>query len=216
LVSQPASFDPERAQITWQIAAADYAEYAVLLPLMARARRSAPLARIAVRGASHASMIKQLDSGDLDLGLMAVEAVPGHLRYQVLYREQYVLVARKGHPALRRRLSVERMSQLEYIVVSPEGGGFRGVTDLALESLGRKRRVLVSTQHFLFVPELVARTDLVAMVPSRLVRDRSRLLQVVAPPVAIAPFDMAMIWHERSHLDPAHEWLREQVRLSVQ
>jgi DNA-binding transcriptional LysR family regulator len=55
------------------------------------------------------------------------------------------------------------------------------------------------------------RTDLVAMLPRRLVQDRSGRLQVIEPPLIIPPYEMAMIWHERSHLDPAHLWLREQV-----
>jgi DNA-binding transcriptional LysR family regulator len=80
-----------------------------------------------------------------------------------------------------------------------------------LESRGRRRRVVLSVPHFLFVPEVVARTDLVAMLPSRLVKDRSDHMQVVAAPLPIPSYEMAMIWHERSHLDPAHRWLREHV-----
>jgi len=112
-------------------------------------------------------------------------------------------------------MTLNRLCQLEYIVVSPEGGGFRGVTDGALEGRGRKRQVVLSVPHFLFVPEIVARTDLVAMLPSRLMKDRSDHLQVIIPPLQIPPYEMAMIWHERSHLDPAHAWLREQVSRSV-
>ena len=215
LLDQAGSFDPRTAPITWQIAGADYPEYAILIPLIARLRRSAPQMRLAVREAGHASIFKQLDSGAIDLALMAMDTVPEHLRHSVLFREHYVLVARKGHPALATKLTVKRLSELEYTVVSPEGGGFRGVTDVALESLGYKRRVTLSTQHFLFVPEVVAQTDLVAMMPSRLVRNRSHRLQIVAPPLPIPSFEMAMIWHERSHLEPAHEWLRRQVELSV-
>lgn len=70
------------------------------------------------------------------------------------------MVARKRHPALKRKLTIERLSQLEYVIVSPEGGGFRGITDTVLESRGRKRRVVLSVPHFLFVPVVVARTDL--------------------------------------------------------
>ena len=215
LLDQAGSFEPRTAPITWQIAGADYPEYAILIPLLARLRRSAPQMRLAVRGAGHASLFKQLDSGAIDLALMAMDTVPDYLRHSVLFREHYVLVARKGHPALATRLTVKRLSELEYTVVSPEGGGFRGVTDVALESLGYKRRVTLSTQHFLFVPEVVAQTDLVAMMPSRLVRNRSHQLKIVTPPLAIPSFEMAMIWHERSHLEPAHEWLRRQVELSV-
>jgi DNA-binding transcriptional LysR family regulator len=215
LLNRADAFDPSNAQITWQIAAADYAEYAILMPLLAHLRRCAPEMRVAARAASHARMIKELDSGAIDLALMAMETVPGHLRHSVLYREHYVLIARKGHPALKRKLTLERLCQLEHIIMSPEGGGFKGMTDVVLESLGRRRRVVVSTQHFLFIPEVLARTDLVAMVPSRLVGNRSDRLQIAAPPLSIPSFEMAMIWHERSHLEPPHEWLRQRVRLSV-
>jgi DNA-binding transcriptional LysR family regulator len=133
------------------------------------------------------------------------------LHHRVLFKEDYVLVARKRHPALKRKLTLDTLCQLEYVVVSPEGGGFRGVTDTILESRGRKRRVVLSVPHFLFVPEVVGRTDLVAMLPSRLVKDRSDHIQVIMPPLPIPSYEMAMIWHERSHLDPAHMWLREQV-----
>ncbi|HEY7641778.1 MAG TPA: LysR family transcriptional regulator [Steroidobacteraceae bacterium] len=205
------SFDPATATMTWQVAAADYAEYAILLPLLAQLRKTAPGIRIAVREASHSRMIRQLESGTLDLGLLALDAPLERLHSRILFEEQYVLVARKRHPALQRKLSLASLSQLEYVVVSPDGGGFRGVTDAALESKGYQRRVMLSVPHFLFVPEVLARTDLVAMLPSRLVRDRASHLRIVVPPLKLPSYEMAMIWHERAHQDPAHAWLREQV-----
>lgn len=217
LLRQQGPFEPRTARVTWQIAAADYAEYAILIPLFARIRDVAPEIRFAVRGVGlgHVMMTRQLDSGAIDLALMAMDTPPTHLHHAILYTENYVLIGRKGHPALERRLTIERLRRLEYTIMSPEGGGFRGVTDVALETLGHKRRVVFSTQHFLSIPELVARTDIVAMVPSRLVRNRSDQLRIVAPPLSIPSYEMAMIWHERSEREPAHEWLRRQVRLCV-
>jgi DNA-binding transcriptional LysR family regulator len=204
-------FDPSTAAITWQIAAADYAEYAIVLPLLAQIRKTAPGVRIAVREASHSRMIQQLESGTIDLGLLALDAAPERLHSRILFKEHYVLVARKRHPALKRKLTIDTLSQLEYVIVSPEGGGFRGITDTVLESRGRKRRVVLSVPHFLFVPEVVARTDLVAMLPARLMENRAERIEIVTPPLPIPSYEMAMVWHERSHRDPAHTWLREQV-----
>jgi DNA-binding transcriptional LysR family regulator len=204
-------FDPADAAVTWQIAAADYAQYAILLPLLARLRRDAPGMRLAIREASHARMLKQVESGAIDLAFMALEQAPERLHHQMIFKEQYVLVARKGHPALKRKLTLDAFCKLEFIIVSPDGGGFRGITDTMLDGRGRKRRVVLSVPHFLFVPEAVARTDLVAMVPSRLVRVRTGHLQIVDPPLPIPGYEMAMIWHERAHADPAHIWLREQL-----
>ncbi|SIT43871.1 hypothetical protein BN2476_360011 [Paraburkholderia piptadeniae] len=49
---------------------------------------------------------------------------------------------------------------------------------------------------------------------ARLVRDMGAL-RIVEPPVAVPGYEMAMLWHERCHRDPAHRWLREHIARSV-
>lgn len=215
VLNKSRAFDPMQANVLWQIAAADYAEQAILLPLLPKLRRSAPLSRVAVHQASHARMFKQLESGALDVALLAMETSPEHLHRQVLYREHYVLIARKKHPAFKRKLTLDRFCELDHMLVSPDGGGLRGATDAALEGRGRKRRVVLSTQHFLFVPEVVAQSDLVALVPARLIQQRTEGLLIVSPPINVPGYEMGMAWHERSHVDPAQRWLREQIVRAV-
>jgi DNA-binding transcriptional LysR family regulator len=67
----------------------------------------------------------------------------------------------------------------------------------------------------LFVPEVVRQTDLVAVVPARLVQRHSEDLLIVAPPIDVPGYEMGMVWHERSHVDPAQQWLREQIVRAV-
>jgi DNA-binding transcriptional LysR family regulator len=69
--------------------------------------------------------------------------------------------------------------------------------------------------HFLSAPELVRRSDMVAMLPERLLDGRSQGLQLRDSPVQPPGFEMAMSWHERVHADPAHAWLRAQVIAAV-
>lgn len=99
-------------------------------------------------------------------------------------------------------------------MVSPDGGGFLGVTDEALAKAGMARKVVLSVPHFLFVREVLAHSDLVAMLPARLVRG-SRQLKVVDAPVEVPGYEMSMLWHERVHRDPAHQWLREFIVAAV-
>jgi DNA-binding transcriptional LysR family regulator len=73
---------------------------------------------------------------------------------------------------------------------------------------------VLSVPHFLFVRSVLATTDLVAMLPARLVRD-TPALRVVEPPVEVPGYEMAMLWHERVHREPAHQWLREHIAGSV-
>jgi len=56
----------------------------------------------------------------------------------------------------------------DHVIVSPDGGGFHGITDTALSELGLTRRVVLSIPHFLYLSSVLTSTDLVAIVPSRL------------------------------------------------
>ncbi len=211
-VLQPsAPFDPATAQLTVHIAAADYSEYTIVLPVLPKLRTLAPGVRIAVHQMTPSRLPKQLETGSIDLAFATTEEIPEHLRAHRLFKEHYVLAARKGHPALSRRMTAGSFAKLDHVLVSPDGGGFHGVTDTILDALGEKRRVVLSVPHFLFVPEVLERSDLVAMLPSRLVTQRARRLQVREAPVTIPGYEMAMVWHERSHLDPAHRWLRDLI-----
>jgi len=91
-----------------------------------------------------------------------------------------------------------------------EGGGFQGPTDAALARLDLQRRVALSVPHFLFLAAVLAHTDLVAMAPERLVRGNPALC-VVEAPVEVPGFQMLMLWPERVHRDPAHQWLRDHI-----
>ncbi|MOA52500.1 HTH-type transcriptional regulator SyrM 1 [compost metagenome] len=74
--------------------------------------------------------------------------------------------------------------------------------------------MVLSVPHFLFLRSVLESSDLVAMLPERLVRGCAGL-QEVESPVALPGYEMAMLWHERSHRDPAHQWLRERIVQAV-
>ncbi|MDH0866736.1 LysR family transcriptional regulator [Mitsuaria sp. GD03876] len=205
------SFDPATADLTVTIAASDYLQAVVLQPLVLRLRRVAPGVRVAIRHLDPSQHAAQMARGDVDLGLMQpIEAAPS-LRMRALFHQRYVLIARRRHPAASGKLSAKAFAALEQVVVSPAGGAFATPVDHALAALGLKRQVVLSAASFLFVPDIVSRSDLVALVPERLVQGRAAGLQVLPPPLKIDGFDIAMVWHERNHGHAAQRWLRDQV-----
>ncbi|EEA03302.1 transcriptional regulator, LysR family [Burkholderia sp. H160] len=211
----PASpFDPALATQTWRIAATDYAESTIILPMLAGLRAAAPGTRLAIVEAVPPRLARQAEQGDIDLGFHTSEGAPEGLRRRVLFAERYVLVGRAGHPRLKRRPTLAQFCKLEHVIVSPDGGGFFGVTDETLAKVGLARKVVLSVPHFLFMQSVLASTDLVGMLPARLVRG-SDALRMVEPPVEVPGYEMAMLWHERLHRDPAHQWLREFIAASV-
>ncbi|SAK45791.1 LysR family transcriptional regulator [Caballeronia ptereochthonis] len=213
-VSPEEAFDPSVAANIWRIAATDYSESTVLLPALGALRAVAPNTRLAVVEANPPRLAKEAELGDIDLAFHITSDAPAGLHRRALFTESYVLAGRKDHPRLKRRPTLSQFCALDQVIVSPDGGGFHGPTDEALAALGLSRRVVLSVPHFLFVRSLIETTDLVAMLPSRLVQD-SAALRIVAPPVDVPGYEMSMYWHERVHRDPAHRWLREFITKAV-
>ncbi|MEM5430782.1 LysR family transcriptional regulator [Cupriavidus oxalaticus] len=213
-VSPDSPFDPAASTHTWRVAATDYGESTIVLPAMQTLRTAAPGARLAVLEMVPSRIARQCEQAELDLAFHTTEGSPPALHRRALFTERYVLAGRAGHPRLKRRPTLAQFCALEHVMVSPDGGGFSGVTDDALALAGMQRRVVLSVPHFLFVTAVLANTDLVAMVPQRLVRDAPGL-RVVEPPVEVPGYEMSMLWHERVHRDPAHRWLREHIAASL-
>lgn len=199
-------FDPRKASHTWPVAAADYGEFVILLPALSRMRKDAPGTRLAVSQVVPMKVVRSLESGEIDLALQMTDHVPPGLHHQTLFSERYVLVGRRDHPRLKRKLTIDEFCALDHVVISPDGGGFYGVTDESLLKHGATRRVVLSVPHFLVAISAIETTDLVGMLPFRLVARSG--LKVVKAPVEVPGYSMGMVWHRRSDLDPAHIWLR--------
>ena len=59
----------------------------------------------------------------------------------------------------------------------------------ALAALGRKRHARLAVPHFLLVPEIVARSDMISALPERLALGYANKLRILEPPVKLdTPF----------------------------
>ena len=205
------SFYPERANLTVTIACTDYIQAAVVMPLVLALRKKAPGMRIAVRNLDMAQSDQQLARSEVDLVFASHDSFQTQLRTCHLYNESYVLIGRHDHPALETHLSLEEFVKLEHVIVSPTGGSFTTPIDDALKAFGHKRNVVMSAASFLFLPEIVRNSDLVALIPRRLLQVLSGPLTVTELPWLAEQFDICLIWHERSHSHAGHRWIRELI-----
>jgi DNA-binding transcriptional LysR family regulator len=202
------NFDPAKSKLVVTIACTDYLQVAAVRPLVLRLRQEAPGVRVALRNLDLPHIEQQMERGEIDLVIMTPKDAPQSLRSRHLFDERYVLIGRASHPRLRRRPTVAEFAQLEHVVVSLQGGEFATPVDAALAALGHKRNVVLSAASFLFVPEIVSQSELVALVPERLVRESTSSLKKFDPPFAVEGFAVGMAWHERTHTHGAHRWVR--------
>jgi DNA-binding transcriptional LysR family regulator len=102
--------------------------------------------------------------------------------------------------------------RVRHVTVTISGVGESAV-DAALSTLGLTRHVVLRVPHFLAGAMLVADSDMILTLPSRLARRLAERLPLMLLdlPLQVAPLSPAMIWHERFHGDPAHAWARQQL-----
>jgi DNA-binding transcriptional LysR family regulator len=207
-----ARFDPHAAQRTFTLATTDYGELVVLPPLLAHLSREAPGVDLRV-GPVPDDLSGALERGDVDLAIAFIRRdASAAIRTRKLVDDRFVCVMRKGHPATKRPLTLERFVALRHAMVAPRGRA-GGVVDDALAARGLTRHVVLALPHFLATALVVARSDLVATLAERIARlfAVSHGLAIVKPPLELRGFSIHACWHERRNADPALAWLRNAV-----
>ena len=205
-------FNPGSAKATFTISSNDYMQRALLVPFVKILRSEAPQIRLAITPPIIEGLSAALARGQIDLAITIPEFAMPDLPSRLLYRERYVVAVRRRHPLARlKTLTSDCFLSYDHVLVSPTGGAFEGPTDRALERLRLRRNVRYSVPSFLLVPDILQTDDLVALVPSRLLRQSDTRLAVLKPPVEIPGFDVIAVWHPRVDKDVPQRWLRDRL-----
>jgi DNA-binding transcriptional LysR family regulator len=211
-----ASFDPARDERVFRIAATDY-ETSLFAPLLLDADLASVSPRYIFRALIRRDAIEALQAGDVDLLLGYAWDKGRACDAATLFDEDYLVVARHGHPALDQPLTLAQYTQFGHVLASP-GGSLSGIVDKALAEAGVSRRVVMAVPYFFAVLATVARTDLIATLPRRLAQCHAKDfgLCTAVPPLQIRSFPVQMIWSRRLGVDPAIVWLRAKVKAAGQ
>lgn len=88
--------------------------------------------------------------------------------------------------------------------------------EIVLGSARVRRVVHLQVPHYLTIPALVAKSDLLGTIPRRLAERFADVyaLQIAPLPIDIAPIQVSLIWHRQQDAQPGLRWLREQVVLT--
>ncbi len=208
----PPSFDPASARRGFVILASDYVEFVLLPPLLRQIAALAPGISLEVKPWGLHEIPPQLARGEADLLIGFYDQVPPQHSAKPLFEEEYAVIARRRHPKIKTRLTLARYLECGHVLVS-EKSGSPGSVDRALAAQGKSRRVAARVSHFLLVPMLVARTDLVAALSRRVAEPFAAALKLrlFPPPLSLPKSRIGQAWHDQMTADPGHRWLREQI-----
>jgi DNA-binding transcriptional LysR family regulator len=202
-------FDPAKSAGIFTAGMAEYAEVALVGRLARAFADEAPRATLRLLPLNGAEAADQLERGAIDVAVAHLRALPAPIESQMLLRDPFVVVLRKGHPlAAAGALSIEAYAAQRHILVWPRGGA-AGAIDRILVDLGLRRRISLLVATYLALPAALAASDLVATVPSRTARQIALTAEIEILPLPIdLSMTVSMAWHRRAASEPAQAWFR--------
>ncbi|HAJ47262.1 MAG TPA: LysR family transcriptional regulator [Alphaproteobacteria bacterium] len=206
----PVRFDPQTAHRTFNVETNDYVVSAFFPALMQLLRKEAPGIDIRVTPQTGRSF-ERLDAQEIDLAISAFGDPPDRFGVEELSRDGYGVVMRRNHPLADETLTLARYAAAIHVLVTPRGDP-RGFVDERLAEKGLTRRIGLTVNQFASALPIVAGSDLIATVPSRIAQIGAKRFGLVLKEAPILPprgfQEVQMIWHKRLGTHPANAWLR--------
>jgi DNA-binding transcriptional LysR family regulator len=218
----PERFDLATTKSSFRIAMADSTATLLLPQVWERLRKDAPGVDIRLVPLTGRDPRPILMNAEADLAVGSFPGVVPQLRegqqkglslhHRRLYSGEPVCIMRRGHPLADQELTIDSYCESLHVLVSFSGSP-SGPADDKLASLGRTRRIALTVNQFATMFHMVARSDLLCIVPRHLTEayGAAETLVVKTLPFQLPIVYVDMLWHDRDTLRPAHKWLRETI-----
>jgi DNA-binding transcriptional LysR family regulator len=214
----PTAFDPATVTATVKIATIDLYHTNLLSALVRHLRRHAPGVDLQVRANDCSRLHERLAAGETDIAFAPLGTRTGEISAEPLWNDRLVMLVGRDNP-LTEPVSIESYAAAGHLVdaghvqVSVEGVG-TSVVDAILAARGLRRRIVLVLPNSAGVPFVVAATDLIATLPSRIVKGLPAVpdIRVLTPPFPDVEVCPHMFWHRRTQNDPLQVWLRSVIR----
>ncbi|WP_106754096.1 LysR family transcriptional regulator [Pannonibacter carbonis] len=197
---------------TVRIVTADLPACIMTGPLLETLRQSAPGITVIIQPwHGSGAAVSALINGDTDLAISVFVSEPDDIMRVTLLQETYVVAMRKGHPA-QGHLDLETWLAWPHVIVSGRGDQ-RTPVDVQLATMGLSRRVGLVVPTFQLVPDLLMRTDFLALLPSHsFAWQKDGSLVSATPPIAVDGFPLHLAWHRRQTSDQVLSHVTSTIR----
>src|SRR5260370_35019190 len=158
-VSRDQAFDPATATRTFRFELPDSMEILIMPALLARMREIAPGIHLRPYNFDASRLLDDLDADEVDLaiGYDAFQQGQFHHKRRKLFTETWLCMFNAEKTGIVPPISLDDYVRLPHVLTSLRPGrSVRGIVDEALDKLGLRRSVALTTPRFLTVPSLVA------------------------------------------------------------
>jgi DNA-binding transcriptional LysR family regulator len=203
------SFDPYARERTFRIQSSDYSAIVLHRALAALfALKTKVKIEIVPLPKTSYDRVRDLWNNDFIMGVPGL-GITG--QSHELFTDQYVVLVDRNNPRLKKgKLDWTAFTELPHVVYDFGRGPLTPVNRKLFE-LGFQRKAHVALTSMLPIPPIVAGTDMIAVVPSRLSERLGENSPVITVPAPFGKVEVHQVlwWHESHNYDPGHVWLRE-------
>jgi DNA-binding transcriptional LysR family regulator len=207
------AFNPATTTETFTFALSDVGEMVFLPRIVESLQQLAPLASVRSVSPPPNELRHGLETGEIDLAIgYFPDLAKGNFFQQRLFTHHFTCLLRADHPVGGTRLSLKQFLELRHVSVHAEGRS-QEIFERFLVSKKIHRKIVLFTPHFMSLPMIIAKSDLVATVPHAIGMYYSTLLTNIKT-MSLPGLDPPRIilkqhWHRMFHHDSRNQWLRK-------
>jgi DNA-binding transcriptional LysR family regulator len=213
-----ASFDPSTAEAKFSIMCPEFVEYYLAPRIAARLEKDAPNIKVEFKTSNPSKAFDMLDKGALDFRLGWWPKPNLMLRTKVLFRDELICLSRKNNQGIQK-LSVSEFINTRHVrLEAPRNGVSTMVIDQAVLKIGEKINIALEAQTIFNLAKIVSETGFLACIGKKMAQEMQRQFPVEIRPIPlnIPEVRIALYWHERTHRQTSHVWLKNLIETEMQ
>jgi DNA-binding transcriptional LysR family regulator len=208
------TFDPRTSRRSFTLGSAFGIEVLVGAKVLNWVQEAAP--NVTLRGiavAARQRLWPELRDGTIDLAADFIAPRDARFAAERVMQVEAVAIARKDHPRIGTRLTLNRYLAEEHVVLA-RGHAERVALEGSEALLALERKVLLEVPGSLAMALVVSQSDLLGVLGRRLAEMLAPQLglRVLPLPVKLPLFPAYLVWHRSRDADPGHQWLRQGIK----
>ncbi len=210
---EQAPFDFRQAQHDFTIVMPDAVETLMVPGLSEWLRRHASGVKLTVLPDESEMAGRMISNGEVDFIIDYFSSdSPNYVSHQFA-QEKLVIVASKGNELIGKSISSAQFRSLPQVSLL-RGNPLGSPMERLAKPNKLERNICLRVPRLSLFPYVVANTDLIGVVPARMMESpyyQDLPLRVLPLPMPFPNVSLQLTWHKSQTVNPAHKWLREKI-----
>lgn len=210
-ISATRNFDPTQSTRCFRLALSDLGELYFLPFLVKELQTIAPSVALEIVQLDSERITEWLTTGRVDAAVGNLQLTGGQARKRTLFRETYSCLFSAAHPTIGEALNLPEYVSANHVVVAPFSG--HHLVEDVMTEMGLSRRIALRVPHFTNIVAVIASTDLILTLPTRVARAFASdgKMRTLPLPFPISSFDVNLYWQPHTEDSAAQQWFCDTI-----